>query len=88
MTKMQKLSNFQKLYAFCCPNFRRTLWIGTLKRVNKQRMLCPVSFSEEFIAVFRWNFLKLTPKITKNPKVSKFQRSYAFFVNVSTDFVD
>ena len=51
--KNAKISNFQKLYAFCFPNFRQTLWIGTLKRVNKQKMLCPVSFSEEFFAVFR-----------------------------------
>ena len=28
------------------------LWIGTLKRVNFERMCCPVDFSDEFIAVF------------------------------------
>ena len=34
------------------PNFRQTWSIGTLKRVNKERMCSPVGFSEEFIAVF------------------------------------
>ena len=32
--------------------FRRTSWIETLKRVNKEGMCCPVVFSEEFNAVF------------------------------------
>ena len=34
------------------PNFWQTLWIETLKRVNKERMCCPVGFLEELSAVF------------------------------------
>ena len=34
------------------PNFWQTLWIETLKRVNKERMCCPLGFLEELSAVF------------------------------------
>ena len=33
-------------------NFWQTLWIETLKRVNKERTRCPVGFIEELSAVF------------------------------------
>ena len=36
---------------FFFQNFRRFLWIGTLKRVNKERICCPLGFSEELIPV-------------------------------------
>ena len=44
-------SIFQRFYAFS-PNFRQTLWIGTLEKVKKERMGCPVGFLEELSAVF------------------------------------
>ena len=50
MTRIQNFSNFQKFYAIF-PNFRQTVLIGTLKRVGKERMCCPVGFSGEFSAV-------------------------------------
>ena len=31
------------------PNFLWTLWIGTLKRVNKGRMSCPVGFPKSLL---------------------------------------
>ena len=48
------LRNFSIFKDFMCfsPNFRQTLWIGTLERVNKERMCCPVGFLEELSAVF------------------------------------
>ena len=33
-------------------------------------------------------YLKLGPKMKKNPKFSNFQSFYAIFVKISTDFVD
>ena len=33
-------------------NFRQPSWIGMFYRVNKERVGCPVVFSEEFIAFF------------------------------------
>ena len=47
--KFQKVLIFKGSGHFF-PNFRRTLWIGTLKRVNKERMWCSIGFSDEFIA--------------------------------------
>ena len=41
-----------------------------------------------FLLFFLWQCLKLTPKMTKNPKISNFQRFYAFFDKISTVFVD
>ena len=49
--KNLKKINFQRFHAFF-PCFQQTLQIGTLKRVNKGRMCCPLGFPEEFIAVF------------------------------------
>ena len=80
MTKIPKFFNFQRFHAFF-PNFRQTLWIGTLKRVNKDGICCSVGFSGKFYAVFRWKCLKLTPKMTKNSKFFNFQRFHAFFPN-------
>ena len=53
----QKKENLQKLPIFYVKRkflwkFRQTSWIGMLKRVNKERLCCPVRFSEEFIVVF------------------------------------
>ena len=31
------------------PNFRQTLWIGTLEKVKKERMGCPVGFSKSLV---------------------------------------
>ena len=39
--KMRQYFNFQRFYAFF-PIFRRTLWIGTLKMVTKERLCSPV----------------------------------------------
>ena len=54
------------------PNFRRTLWIGTIKRVNNERMCCPVGFSKELIPVFKLKCLELTQKKRKNTKFFHF----------------
>ena len=51
-------------------------------------MCCPVGIFEEFIAVFEVKMSQLTPKATTNSKFSNFQRFYAFFVEVSTEFVN
>ena len=38
--------------------------------------------------MFKMKMSQIDTENDKNPKVSKFQRYYAFFVDVSTDFVD
>ena len=49
---------------------------------------CPVGISEEIFAVFEMKkSLKLTPKMTKPPKISIFQSFHAFFAKLLTDFV-
>ena len=67
------------------PNFRRTLWIGTIKFVNNERFCCPAGFSKEPIPVFKLKCLELTQKKTKNTNFSIFKFA---FVKLSTDFVD
>ena len=64
--------------------FRRSLWIGTLKRVNMEKMCCPVDFSEEFIAVFQVEMSQIDTKNDKNPEV--FQCFMHFFQNFMQKF--
>ena len=45
-------------------------------------------FGTVFLLFFWWQCLKLTPKVTKKPKLSNFQCFYAFFDKLSTVFVD
>ena len=59
-----------------------------MKGVKKERMCCPVGFSEEFIAVFLVNVSQTETENDKILKFSNFQSFYAFFVKVSTDFVN
>ena len=87
MTKIPNNSTVQRFYAFF-PNFRRTLWIGTLKRVNKEKMCCPVGFFEEFTAVFFVKMSRIDAENYKKPKIFQFAMFLCFFVYVSTDFVD
>ena len=47
--KNPKSFQIQRFSAIFPRNFRRTLWIGTLKRVNKERMYCPVGFFGDFL---------------------------------------
>ena len=59
-----------------------------LKTLKMARIYCPVGFSEKNICCFLdEKDLKLKPNVTKNPKLSNFQRFYAFFAEISTDFV-
>ena len=46
MKKVIKLSNCRRFHAFF-PNFRRTWSFGTLKRVNKERLSCPVYLDKD-----------------------------------------
>ena len=58
-----------------------------LKRVNKERVCCPVGFSEELIEVFKLKKSQIGTEIDKNPEFSNFQRFYAVFLKFLTDFV-
>ena len=60
-----KSSQLSKIICNFSPNLLTDLWIGTLKRGNKEKLSCPVGFSEEFIAVFS---VKMPQINTKNPK--------------------
>ena len=65
-------------------NFRQTSLMGMLKRVNKERVRCPVVFYEEMIAVFMLKSISKWPRNRqKKPKFSRFQSFYAIFVNFS-----
>ena len=60
-----------------------------LKTVKMARISCSVGFLRRD----NWYFLiekvlKLTPKMTKNPKLSFFRNFYAISVKFLTDFVD
>ena len=51
------------------------------------------SLSSSLLWGYKWsfqleNYLKLSPKYTKNPKISNFQSFYAVFVKFMMDFVD
>ena len=48
--KKPEIFQFPKILYKSFPNFRQTLWIGTMKRINKEEKFCPVGFPEEFIA--------------------------------------
>ena len=69
------------------PNFSRSLWIGTLKRINKEKMCCPVGFFEVLFTVFQVTMSQIDTENDKKPKFSNFQSFYAFFVKVSTVFL-
>ena len=60
-----------------------------LKTFNKAETHCSVGFSGKITAVFslRKN-LKVTTKVTKNPKVFHFLSFYSTFVQISTKFVN
>ena len=75
--KTQNFSIFKDFIHFF-PHFRQTLWIGTLKRVNKEKMCCPTSFSDEFIAVFLVKMSQIITETYKNPKT--FQYSKFLFI--------
>ena len=87
MTKSPTFSNFQGFHAFF-PNFRPTLWIGTLKRVNKERMCCLVCFSEKFRAVCYMKNSQIDTENNKKPKSSNFQFFYCIFCNGLDGFLD
>ena len=53
-----------------------------LKTLNMALFRCPVGFSKEIISVFQIKESKLTPKMTKIPRLSIFQSFYAFSVNL------
>ena len=50
----QKSPNYPILKDFMqfVPNFWQTLWIGTLNKVNKERICSPVGFSDALFSVF------------------------------------
>ena len=52
------------------PSFRLTLWIGTLKRINKEGMCCPVGFSKKFNAVFQVKMSQIDTKKDKKTQNS------------------
>ena len=60
------------------PNFRRTLRMGTLKRVNKETMCCLVGFPEEFIAVLQVKMFQIDTENDKKHIFPVFQSFYAF----------
>ena len=59
-----------------------------MKRFNKEKLRCPVEISEEFITVFLVKLYQNNTENDKNPKFSNFRSFYAFFLQVSTDFLD
>ena len=50
-------------------NFRQTLWIGTLNKVNKERMCSPVCFSDGLISVFQVKISQITTDYDKIPQL-------------------
>ena len=60
-------------------NFRQTLWTGTLRRVNKEEMSCPVGFSEDFIAVFLVKIFQIGSENDKKLKVFQFSKFLCIF---------
>ena len=79
------LRNFSIFKDFMCfsPNFRETLWIGTLKRVNKERMCCLLAFLEEITAVFQVTLLQIDIENDKEPRIFQFSKVLCIFVKVS-----
>ena len=56
--------------------------------VNKDRMCCPVGFSKEFNAVSYLKMSQIKADLDKKRKFFIFHCFYAFFVTVSTAFVN
>ena len=67
-------------------NFRQTSWNGMLKRAHKEKIYCPVGFSESFLQFSKRKSLKLAP-MTKNQNFSIFNVFYAISVKIWTDSV-
>ena len=82
-----KLFYFSKILCIF-PYFRQTLSIGTSKRVNKEKMCCPVGSSQEFFVVFEVKMSQIDTEIDKNPKTSNFQGFMLFSSKFLSDFVN
>ena len=77
--KNPKSFQIQRFYAIFPRNFQRTLWIGTLNKVNKERICCPVGFFEDFIAVFWVKMSQIETKNAKKLKVFPFSKCFSIF---------
>ena len=68
--------------------FRQTLWIGTLKKVNKERMCSPVGFSDGLISVFQVKISQIPTDYDKIPQLFQVSKFLCIFFKFLTDFVD
>ena len=56
-----------------------TLWKGRLKRVNKEKMRCPVVFSEEITAFRQMKMSQIDTGSFKNPQTFQFAKILSVF---------
>ena len=87
MTNFPNFSISQSFYAFFS-NFWQTLWIGRLKKVNKEKKCCPVGFSVALISVFEVNMSQITTEFDKKHKIFQFSKTLCIFFKLLTVFMD
>ena len=82
MTKIPEIFSIFKDFMHFFPNFCQTLWIETLKRVNKEVMCYPVGLLEEISAVFYMTLSQIYTENYKDPRnFSIFKDFMHFFPN-------
>ena len=69
-------------------NFGSGSLVGTLKKVNKEKICCTVVFCHELNAVFQVKMFKINTKIDKKPKNFKFPKFLCVFSTFLTVYVD
>ena len=91
MTKNPKFSKFQSFYAIFV-KFSTDFVDWNVENAQRDRngrnSLSSMLFRRDNGCFLNEKYIKFKPKMTKNPKFSKFQSFYAIFVKFSTDFVD
>ena len=86
--KSSWIFQFAKFYATFFSNFWQTLWIGTLKKVNKERTCSPVGFSDGLISVFQVKISQSTTDYDKIHQIFQVSKFLCIFFKFLTDFVD
>ena len=91
MTKNPKFSKFQSFYAIFV-KFSTEFVDWNVENAQRDRngrnSLSSMLFRRDNGCFLNEKYIKFKPKMTKNPKFSKFQSFYAIFVKFSTEFVD
>ena len=73
--KKQNFLIFQRFYAIF-RTFRQTLWIASLKRVNKEKMCCPIGYSEELSAFFKMKMFQIDKENDKKNRIFQFSKIF------------